>query len=155
MNEQMNWQVCSFQELDLDTFHDLLKLRIDVFVIEQDCPYDELDDQDRGTMHVIGRDALGTIKAYARILEANEKRPPAIGRVVIAKTARGLGLGHELIKVCLAWLQANRGSTHSFLSAQEHLQGYYGKHGYIKVSDAYDLDGIPHVDMLLMPSGSN
>lgn len=144
-----------FEELDIDTFHDLLKLRIDVFVIEQDCPYDELDGKDRNAMHVVGRNSSSEIMAYARILKANSERPPAIGRVVVDPRTRGTGLGHELMDVCLEWLESNEGSRESFLSAQEHLQSYYEKHGYRTVSDVYQLDGIPHVNMLLDPSGAS
>lgn len=155
MSTQLTWSICSFQEMDIDTFHDVLKLRIDVFVIEQDCPYDELDGKDRSAVHVIGRNTKGDVIAYSRLLDANEKRPPAIGRVVVHEDARGTGIGHEMLRVCLSELERSKGTKHSFLSAQEHLQKFYGMHGYRTVSEVYDLDGIPHVNMILDPNESS
>ena len=155
MNDMLNWHISDFDSLDVHLFHDVLKLRIDIFVVEQNCPYEELDDQDQGAIHVIGRDADGAVLAYARILDANEKRPPAIGRVVVDERLRAKGVGHALMERCLEYLEKEHGTRHSYLSAQTHLQQFYAVHGYETVSEEYDLDGIPHVDMILTPSGSN
>lgn len=145
----IKWRIMDFSEMDLELFHDVLKLRIDVFVIEQNCPYDELDGKDQNAIHVIGKGSNNDIRAYARILKPNAEHPAAIGRVVVRNDLRSSGLGHELMSVCLNWIKTSYGSSRSVLSAQEHLQGFYGKHGYKTTSEVYDLDGIPHVDMLL------
>lgn len=148
------WHTHLFSDLSLDQFHDILKLRVDVFVVEQDCPYEELDGKDRTAIHVHAEDETGRSVAYARILPPTDGNPPAIGRVVVDPDMRRSGLGHELMSRCIDLLQEKYGSEHSILSAQDHLRAFYEKHGYKSYSDVYDLDGIPHVDMVLDPTGS-
>jgi ElaA protein len=146
------WHTSRFHELSLDQFHDILKLRIDVFVVEQNCPYDELDDRDRDAVHIWGSNEADEVIAYARMLPPTDEKPPAIGRVIVREDARGKGVGHELMHKCLDYLKVAHGSIRSRLSAQEHLQGFYRDHGYITTSGVYDLDGIPHINMELNPS---
>jgi ElaA protein len=130
----------AFDELSLRELHDVFVLRAAVFVVEQDCPYLDLDGEDPAATHLLGMDGV-TLVAYARIQETPEG--PRIGRVVTARAARGRGLGHELMRACLGEV----GARPSFLMAQDHLRAFYGAHGFVAVGDVFLEDGIPHVRM--------
>ena len=155
MTSKTTWQAKHFDELSLDQLYDLLKLRIDVFVVEQTCYYPDLDgdknqlDRDKETLHVLGYqdDAL---VAYLRILAKGQSYDNyiSIGRVAIAEQARGTGLGHELMSEALNLCQQNFPKQNIKISAQEHLASYYQKHGFEQVSQMYLEDDIPHVAML-------
>ncbi len=147
----MNWQIKKFDELSTNELYDFLKLRIDVFVVEQTCFYPDLDDLDRHheTLHLYCY-LNDKIAAYLRILAKGQSYDeyPSIGRVIIAPHARGSGLGHELME------KAIEACCHSFpsqdikISAQEHLEQYYNKHGFTRVSEMYLEDDIPHIAMI-------
>ncbi|MFC4145288.1 GNAT family N-acetyltransferase [Micromonospora mangrovi] len=135
--------VARFAELDVRTFHDLLRLRIDVFVVEQACPYPELDGRDvePGTRHLwLTRD--GDVVAYLRIL-ADPDGVARIGRVVVAAAARGAGLAGRLMAEALALV----GAGPCVLEAQTHLVGFYAGHGFTVSGADYVEDGIPHTPM--------
>ena len=147
-----DWQIKHYQDLSLNEFHDIVALRIEVFVVEQDCPYQDLDGKDKKCYHAFCRDGKGNIISTARIV------PPgliydevAIGRVVIKDTARGTGLGHELLDECIKFCHMEFGLTPIRLSAQKHLENYYEKHNFSSTGKEYLEDGIPHVEMLLAP----
>lgn len=136
-------RVATFAELDARTFHDLLRLRIDVFVVEQACPYPELDGRDvePGTRHVwLTRD--GHVVAYLRIL-ADPGDVARIGRVVVAPAARGAGLAGRLMTEALALA----GDRPCVLEAQTHLVDFYAGHGFTVSGAPYVEDGIPHTPM--------
>ncbi|MCB9169779.1 MAG: GNAT family N-acetyltransferase [Flavobacteriales bacterium] len=145
----VRWEVLPFSAIDTRLFHDILRLRIDVFVVEQDCPYPELDGLDPDAMHVIGRSPKGAVIAYARILPAGEHDRPAIGRVVVDQVDRGNGVGRRLMEQCLHAVQELHGSRRSRLAAQAHLRKFYERLGYMATGPEYPLDGIPHIDMEL------
>lgn len=147
--DPLTWHVLPFQELGADRLYDVLRLRTDVFVVEQRCPYAELDGRDREAFHVLGVAPDGRLAAYARILPPDQAGWSHIGRVVVHPEHRGKGLGRAVMEQCLAFLRATRGSHASALSAQEHLRAFYEDLGYQAVSGTYDWDGIPHVDMRL------
>ena len=136
-----------FNQLSTRELHDLLKLRIDVFVVEQHCPYPELDGRDLEALHLLGRTADGALIACARILPPAEDGLPRIGRVAVHEAHRAQGIAHALMRFTLDEIEQRYGSNRSKLSAQSHLQAFYAKHGYRPVSDEYLEDGIPHVDM--------
>jgi len=136
----MEIAIRTFDELSLRELHDMFALRADVFVVEQDCPYLDPDGEDPAATHVLGTDD-GTLVAYARIQETPEG--PRMGRVVTARSARGRGLGHDLVRACLDTI----GARSSFLLAQDHLRGFYGEHGFAAVGDVFLEDGIPHIRM--------
>ena len=143
----MRWTVRTFDELTVHELHALLRLRTDVFVVEQRCAYAEVDGTDPDALHVLGhRD--GELLAYARILPPTADDVPHIGRVVVRADVRNQGLGRELVRTTLAAARQRHGTDRSALSAQAHLTGLYRSLGYITVSAIYDLDGIPHVDMV-------
>ena len=149
MSTAVTWRTLPFDALDVDTLYALLRLRTDVFVVEQNCPYPELDDRDQGALHVIGRDASDRVVAYARILPPGTDGLPAVGRVVVDSGQRGTGLGHALMRNVLSVLQRTYGRIDSRMSAQAHLEGFYAAHGYVRQGDPFDLDGIPHIAMRL------
>lgn len=136
-------RIAPFTELDVRTFHDLLKLRIDVFVVEQSCPYPELDGRDvePGTRHVwLAED--GTPTAYLRIL-TDPGGVIRIGRVVVAPAARGSGHAGRLMTAALH----EAGGRPCVLEAQSHLIGFYARYGFTVSGDEYLDDGIPHTPM--------
>jgi ElaA protein len=136
------FKTARFADLDTTTLYRLLKLRVDVFVVEQECAYPELDgrDTEAGTLHVWAeRD--GEITGYLRILDDGPHR--RIGRVLTAKTARGGGLGARLMEQALQAI----GDRPSVLDAQSHLIQFYERFGYVQSGPAYVEDGIPHTPM--------
>lgn len=143
------WTVLTFRDLGMQRLYALLRLRTDVFVVEQRCPYPELDGRDQEAFHVLGETPEGRLIAYARLLPPDGEGWPHIGRVVVDPAHRGRGLGRKVMHECLEFLEATRGSRASAISAQEHLRGFYESLGYQAVSDVYDWDGIPHIDMRL------
>lgn len=145
----VSWTILPFEQLTVWDLHAIMKLRVDVFVVEQTCPYAEVDGQDPQAIHVLGKDAYGTIIAYARILPPDAHGVPHIGRVVVHPDHRGHDLGRTVMKVCLDELRDRNGSSRSAISAQAHLQGLYASLGFKVTSDTYMWDGIPHVDMVL------
>lgn len=145
----VSWSILPFEELPVQDLHAVLKLRVDVFVVEQTCPYAEVDGQDPQAVHVLGKDHKGALIAYARILPPDAHGIPHIGRVVVHPDHRGRDLGRAVMRVCLEELQQRNGSRRSAISAQAHLQGFYASLGYQVTSGTYVWDGIPHVDMAL------
>lgn len=130
--------------------HDALALRQRVFVIEQDCLYLDVDGKDVDALHVLGH-AHETLVAYARVLPPGARFEVAsIGRVVVAPEARGRGVARALMRETIAAAEALHGERLA-LAAQAHLEGFYASLGFVRAGDAYDEDGIPHVDMRRAP----
>jgi ElaA protein len=133
-------RVASFQDLKAGTLYDILRLRSDVFVVEQASVYLDLDGRDTepGTRHLwFSRDR--EIRAYLRILD--DHGVERIGRVVTAKTARGAGLAGRLMEHALEII----GHRPSVLEAQSYLVGFYARYGFVATGPEYVEDGIPHV----------
>ncbi|WP_433176227.1 GNAT family N-acetyltransferase [Actinoallomurus sp. CA-150999] len=142
-------QVAAFTELDSGTLYALLKLRVDVFVVEQECPYPELDGRDTepGTRHVwLSRDS-GAPEAYLRVLD--DPDGARIGRVVTAPQARGAGLGARLMEAALEVI----GDRTVRLDAQTQVSGFYARYGFVVDGPEYIEDGIPHVPMVRLTAG--
>lgn len=144
----MRWTWARFAELSLDDLYDALALRCRVFILEQG-PYQDPDGLDRQAWHLLGRDEAGTLQVYLRVVDPGARyAEPAIGRVVVAPEVRGSGLGHALVgegvaRCARAW--PGRGIR---ISAQAHLQRFYGAFGFRTVGEPYLEDDIPHVEML-------
>lgn len=143
----MQWQVLPFPSLSLLQLHDLLRLRADVFVVEQQCIYPDLDGRDPEALHILGHMGTDMLVAYARIIHQPQERQVRIGRVVVHPSARGLGLAHRIMQQAERVLYEQFSGHRAILSAQAHLHGLYAAHGFKTISAVYDLDGIPHVDM--------
>jgi ElaA protein len=135
-------RVASFRDLDTTTLYGILRLRSDVFVVEQECAYPDLDGRDTepGTRHLwIEKD--GEIRAYLRVL--SDETAERIGRVVTAGPARGHGLAGRLIEEALTVI----GNRPSVLDAQKHLKDFYARYGFEQTGPEFVEDGIPHVPM--------
>ena len=143
----MSWELKKFNELTNKELHDIFRLRIDIFVVEQNCPYPEIDGKDTKSLHLMYKEN-SEIVAYSRILPPGVSYNEAsIGRVIVSNSHRGIGLGYELIE------QAIKASITNYsgpikISAQAHLEKFYACAGFMKISDVYLEDNIPHIDML-------
>lgn len=138
-----------YSELSLNEFHDLIALRMEVFVVEQDCPYQDLDGKDKDAYHLImlseDLQTIGTL----RILKAGVYYPEAaIGRVVSHKDYRDKGIGHHIMKAAIDFIESEMKEKSIRLSAQTHLVHFYEKHGFKSTGKEYLEDGIPHTEML-------
>jgi ElaA protein len=137
-----------FAELQVQQLYDALALRSEVFVVEQQCIFLDIDGIDPRGWHLLGHDDAGRLVAYARLLPPGVKAPEVvIGRVVTSPGARGTGAGQALMREAgdaCARLWPGRPVT---LHAQARLERFYQGHGYATVSEPYIEDGIPHIEM--------
>lgn len=150
MESRMNWILKPWCELTTDELYDLLALRVEVFVVEQTCPFQDLDGLDRrdGVLHLLGWQD-GALVAYARLMAPGvaKAQQVVIGRVVTSPEARGDGLGHRLMQQALQECARLWPGVSIYLGAQAHLQGFYGRHGFTAVGEPYLEDDIPHIGM--------
>lgn len=145
----MKWKLKSFDELTVNELYKLLQLRVSVFVVEQSCPYPEIDGHDQGCKHLFLEED-GQIVAYARLIPQGVLYESAsIGRIVVDKTYRKSGYGRELLKKSIDIITGEWGETEIKLHAQVYLLDFYRSFDFIEMSEHYLEDGIPHVDMLL------
>ena len=145
---KINWYIKKFNELSTAEFHDIIQLRLAVFVVEQDCVYQDLDGKDRTALHIIGRNEEDAIVATARILHENSKKV-IIGRVVVEKKFRKYGLGKELMKQSISNIIRLYGNIQINIAAQKYLLNFYSSLGFVSSGKEYLEDGIPHVEMNL------
>ncbi len=153
---ELTYHALPYSGLTLDGLYDILRLRAEVFVVEQDCAYQDLDDKDRQALHVLGCTREGTLAAYTRLLRKGVSYPKyaSIGRVVTAPFARGKGAGRPLLRRSLGLLFEHYGEQPVKISAQAHLQAYYASVGFVGEGSIYEEDGIPHRAMVYTPPGS-
>lgn len=152
MDTEIKWCCKSFADLDVLTFHNIIQLRIDVFVIEQRCAYRDLDNKDLKSHHVYGLNSKNEVIAHARLLPKGVSYEfLSIGRVVVHPDYRKFGIGHQLMNYCMAQMKAVFGDDIIKISAQAHLQKFYNEHNFITITEEYMEDGIPHVGMLYTP----
>ncbi|MGB7088359.1 MAG: GNAT family N-acetyltransferase [Phormidesmis sp.] len=147
------WQWSSYEELSRDDLFEILRARQTVFVVEQKCPYQDIDDLDRVSWHLMLWDEVSVGKkeltAYSRVIPPGEKYPePSIGRVLTLPSARGEGKGRALIQEAIKRTKAEFPHMPIRISAQQYLQRFYANLGFQIVSNPYDEDGITHVEML-------
>lgn len=129
----------------------MLQLRVDVFVVEQQCAYRELDEFDRHseTRHLLGQNEIGHLIAYARLLPPGVCYPEVnFGRFVVRADSRMQGIGHQLLRTALQEILRLWPKTPVKISAQDYLQSFYAQCGFRRVSEVYLEDGIPHVEMV-------
>jgi ElaA protein len=144
----LTWQWTRFPGLRGDDVYDMLALRSQIFVLEQECAYLDPDGLDRQSWHLLGREDDGALLAYLRVVDPGVKyEVPSIGRVVVNPAKRGSGLGHVLMHEALRRCDALWPGEANRIGAQAHLQGFYGRHGYVAVGEQYLEDDIPHITM--------
>ncbi len=150
MQTKLDWQVKRFDQLSTDELYDILKLRIDVFVVEQTCYYSDLDELDRHpqTRHLFNYQQ-GQLTSYCRILAPSVvyENESAIGRVIVAPEFRGKQYGLILMQQALAQIDGIWSNVPCHISAQQHLAKFYQSLGFEQISDMYLEDGIPHISM--------
>jgi ElaA protein len=148
----LTWTWKAFSDLSLGELYGLLALRQEVFVVEQRSIYQDVDGYDPGCHHLLGVEAGPEgprLTAYLRVLPPGLKYPEAsLGRVVIAPLGRGRGWGQQLVRQGLDFLATHHPGVPIRIGAQDYLRRFYSDFGFRAVSDVYDEDGIPHVDMV-------
>ena len=147
------WQWKKFDELATEELYQVLRLRAEIFVVEQNCPYQDIDNSDQAAWHLLGwhTDNTGsrTLCAYLRVFAPGIKyQEIALGRVLVKMAHRKSGLGRELMAQALAKVNNEFTDSAIRISAQSHLEQFYGELGFARVSAPYDEDGIPHIEML-------
>jgi len=145
----MHWILKSFNELSLEEFHSILKLRIDVFVVEQDCPYPELDNKDQLAYHFFCKNKHNLIIAYTRIFKPNNYyKEAAFGRVVVHRDFRKQQVGIQLVENSILEIERLFGNVPIKIGAQTYLKKFYTSFGFQQIGKEYLEDGIPHIYMI-------
>ena len=144
----MKFLVKNFKELTLNELYAIFQLRAEVFVVEQDCVYQDLDFKDQKALHVFGL-KNDKIIAYTRIFKPGDYfKEASIGRVVVKDTERKFGYGHDLMKASITAIITEFNTQEITISAQVYLKIFYETHGFTKVGEEYLEDGIPHIEMI-------
>ena len=147
--EKIIWQTKAFKDLSVDEYFEILHLRTAIFVVEQDCPYQEVDEKDRLSFHLFGRAENEEVIAVTRILpQGVSYNEISIGRVALKKEYRGKGIADELMKETFQFIENELGQQPIRISAQKYLLNYYNKHGFKQVGKGYLEDNIPHIEMI-------
>ncbi len=147
----MNWFLKTFNELTTEEFHNILQLRINVFVVEQNCPYPELDGKDKKAVHFFAaaEDNPSQIIAYTRLFKPGDYyKEASIGRVVVHQIFRKKEIGHELIYKSIQHIEQLFKTSEIKIGAQTYLKKFYEVHGFKKIGEEYIEDGIPHIYMI-------
>lgn len=143
----LQWEIKRFEALSLSELYKLLQLRSEVFVVEQNCVYQDIDGKDEKALHLIGEEN-GEIVAYARLFKPKDYFDEAsIGRVVVRETSRSKKLGHILMREAIQVIEIHFDVTEITISAQLYLKHFYESHGFVQISDTYLEDDIPHIRM--------
>lgn len=147
-----HWTCKTFQELSVDDLYSLLRLRSDVFVVEQNCVFLDQDNKDQYCFHILGWDG-NQLVAGTRLVPKGVSYPDyhSIGRVVNSRDYRGLGLGKELMEYSIEKCIEHYGNGPIKIGAQLYLKKFYESLGFVQSSDIYDEDGIDHIEMIRQP----
>jgi len=151
--DPLRWRCLPFDALDVHTLYRLLRLRSEVFVVEQNCVFQDMDEADAACHHLLGdrHDSQGDprLLAYARLVPAGLKFPEvSIGRVVTDPASRAGGLGHALMQAAVREVQRLWGPQPIRIGAQAQLEAFYNRHGFVSDHKPYIEDGIPHLEMI-------
>lgn len=143
----LEWKIKRFEALSTKELYDLLQLRAEVFIVEQNCVYQDIDGKDEKALHLIGEDN-GEIVAYARLFKPHDYFEQAsIGRVVVKEHSRSKKLGHILMREAIQVIKTHFDQRKITISAQLYLKKFYESHGFIQTSEMYLEDDIPHIEM--------
>lgn len=144
----MEIKVKTFQELHLEELYKILQLRSEVFVVEQNCVYQDIDGKDMNALHVLGFDNKELV-AYTRCFDAGKYFDKAsIGRVIVKENNRKYGYGHQIMEASIDEIKSRYKTENIKLSAQQYLIKFYESHGFKKTGEGYLEDGIPHIAMI-------
>lgn len=144
----MKFIVKEFKELSIEQLYSILQLRSEVFVVEQNCVYQDLDSKDSKALHVLGM-KNDKIIAYSRIFDSGDYFPkPSIGRIVVKKEYRGASYGYQMVEKSIEFITKNYKEKIILISAQKYLTKFYNSLGFVQQGEEYLEDGIPHVKML-------
>ena len=146
----MNFTCKKFKELSLEELYDLMALRQEVFVVEQNCPYLDADGRDQKSHHVLGKNDDGKLVAYTRLVPPGlvYEKYAAIGRVVTSPLIRGNGTGKKLMEVSIEYCEKLWPEKSIKISAQTYLKKFYEELGFEQSGDGYLEDDIPHIPMV-------
>jgi len=149
----IEWQWKQFKHLTIDELHEILSVRQQVFAVEQNCVYQDVDQLDKSSWHLTGWNIKNStsrhIVAYLRVVYPTFKYDePSIGRVLTVSNVRGTGTGKNLMKTALSHIENEYPGQAIRISAQQYLQKFYADFGFKKIQGPYDEDGIPHIEML-------
>jgi len=148
----MEWKLKTFDQLTTLELYDILQAREEIFIVEQDCPYHDIDSKDLDAIHLFLEDN-GHVICYLRILDKGVKYDEvSIGRVITRPAYRRRGFGDELIQRAINYVENVMGERRIRISAQTYLEDFYGGLGFIIVSGVYLEDGIDHFEMLYQGS---
>lgn len=146
--ENFIWKIKTFDELSAQDLHAVLKARIDVFVVEQNCPYPEVDGDDPKAVH-LWAEHNGNVAAYCRIFQPGIKYDESsIGRVLTTQKFRNINLGKTLMKFAIATVETRFQTNSIRISAQDYLLSFYTELGFVATGKSYLEDEIPHSEML-------
>lgn len=145
----IDWRLKSFEDLTKTELHEIMILRQQVFVVEQDCPYLDADEKDKDSHHLLAY-IDGSLAAYLRLVQPGVSyKEMSFGRIVTSQKYRGQGLGIALMNKGIEQSKILYGSTLNRISAQSHLLSFYQQFGFKSTGKEYYEDGIPHTEMLL------
>lgn len=141
-------EIKTFKDLNTEELYKILQLRSEVFVVEQDCVYQDVDSKDQKALHVIGF-KKDEVVAYTRIFKSGDYfKDASIGRVVVKESERKYGYGKVIMEASIKAVEENLKETKIHISAQEYLIKFYSSLGFKQVGEGYLEDGIPHVGMI-------
>ena len=147
----MNWIVKLFEELTPQELYALLRVRSEVFVVEQNCVFLDADNKDQACFHLMGFSDDGDLMAYARLVPPGIAfDEPSIGRVITSSAGRGKGAGKQLLTLSIKYCKHFFGSLPIQIGAQLYLQKFYESFGFVQSGEIYLEDGIEHIHMILI-----
>lgn len=146
----LNYTLQHFSELTTAQLYDIMRLRQEIFIVEQNCPYLDADGKDLKAVHLMGRDNDGILISYARLLDEGISYPgySSIGRVINAQRNRGIGAGKELMSLAVYHIGHLYPQWPVKIGAQSYLKRFYEGFGFIDTGLHYLEDGIPHMEMI-------
>lgn len=150
LNNPLDFTILPFEQLNLADFYEIARVREAIFVVEQQCIYQELDNKDKTAWHIQGK-INGQLAVYARILppSSDSKNLPAIGRVLTVKEFRGQNFAKLLMRTAIDFCQINFPNQAIYISAQTYLIDFYQSLCFTPQGSSYLEDGIEHIDMIL------
>lgn len=144
----IHWKIRAFENLSVNELYDILRLRSEIFVVEQNCVYLDPDGKDKLALHLFG-EFNGKIVAYSRLFKAGISFDnSSIGRVTVDTNYRDRKWGHDLMRESIAVITSHFGESKITIGAQLYLKKFYESHGFVQTSEMYLEDDIPHIEMI-------